>query len=277
MTAVPPGFVRRSEDGAEAVLRADLATSLAAAGIADPETLRDRASNTYRGRGRPFGVEVPGAGRVFVRPYLHGGVLGRLTGDLHAGDGRFASELALHVDAARAGVPVCEALGFVSRAAGPFRRGWLLLRELPGAGDLLDVLASPLPPPLRRALLAAAGRAVRALHDAGFDHPDLHFKNLLLDGTGTVRVLDLDRSRRRSSLPRERRLAGLFRFDRYAAKQVAAGAAISRADRLRVFRAYAGADWPDRAERRAIAARLAREIARHAAVRALSRPAEARA
>lgn len=267
MAAPPPGFRRASVDGAEAVLRDDVAGALLAAGIAEPESLRAGAAAVYRGRGRPFGVDVPGAGRVFVRPYLHGGVLGPLTGDRHVGDGRFAQELAAHVEAAAAGVPVCEALGYVSLPAqGLFRRGWLLLRELPGARDLLDVLGDA-PPARRRVVLAAAGRAMRALHDAGFDHPDLHLKNLLLGGDGSVRVLDLDRVRRRDALARERRLAGLFRFDRFAAKQAAAGARVSRTDRLRVLRGYAGADWPPRDEVRALAARLRREIARHAAAR----------
>jgi hypothetical protein len=267
----PAGFVRHARDGAELVLRADVADALLAAGAADPESLRAAATAEYRGRGRAFGVDVAGAGRVFVRPYLHGGVLGRVTGDLHAGDGRFAGELAAHVEAAAAGVPVCEALGFVSTpAGGVFRRGWLLLRELPGSRDLLDVLGSAAPR-RRRRVLEDAGRAIRALHDAGFDHPDLHLRNLLLAADGTVRVLDLDRVRRRASLARERRIAGLFRFDRYGAKQAAAGAPVSRVDRLRVLRAYAGADWPPRDEVRALAARLRREIARHAAVRAVSR------
>ncbi|MCE9636276.1 MAG: lipopolysaccharide kinase InaA family protein [Planctomycetes bacterium] len=262
-------FVRASTGGAETFLRADVAPCLLAAGIADPESLRGRSTATYEGRGRPFGFDARGVGRVFVRPYLHGGVFGAITRDRHAGDGRFESEVEAHVAAAAAGVPVCEALGFVSRSAGGiFRRGWLVLRELPGARDLLAVLSAPLAAARRRAILAAAGRAVRALHDAGFDHPDLHLKNLLLDdaqsGEVTVRVLDLDRTVRVDRLPRERRLAGLFRFDRYAAKQAAAGAPITRADRLRVFVAYAGPDWPAREERRAIARRLRRHIGRHA-------------
>lgn len=271
MLPPPPGFERHAAGGGDAVLRSDVAAALLAAGIADPEALRAGAVASYEGRGRPFGLDVIGAGRVFVRPYLHGGVLGRLTGELHTGDGRFAAELAAHVDAARAGVPVCEALGYVARpAGGVFRCGWLVLRELPGSMDLLEMLRGTLTPAERRALLAAAGRAIRTLHDAGFDHPDLHLKNLLFDAHGVVRVLDLDRVRRRAEVSRERRIAGLFRFDRYAAKQVAAGAPISRVDRLRVLTAYAGDDWPARGEVRALAARLAREIARHAAVRRLS-------
>lgn len=281
MAGLPPGFERRTDGGADMVLRSDVAAALVAAGIADPECLRRRASATYRGRGEPFGVAVEGAGRVFVRPYLHGGVLGRVTGDLHAGDGRFASEVAAHVAAAAAGVPVCDALGYVSRGAGPFRRGWLLLREIPGARDVLEVLCQRADCRTavreRADVLTTAGRAIRALHDAGLDHPDLHLKNLLLGPDGVVRVLDLDRCRLRDALPRERRLAGLFRFDRYAAKQAAAGLPVSRTDRLRVLRAYAGADWPARDELRALAARLRREIARHAVVRAAPRRAEVRA
>jgi hypothetical protein len=230
---------------------------------------------------------------VFVRPYLHGGAFGRITGDRFASDARFAAELAAHVDAAAAGVPVCEALGVVSRGAGlGMRRGWLLLREIDGARDLLETLCARPPaeriaPRRRRALLAKAGRAIRALHDAGFEHPDLHLKNLLVrrgatDATtaagaaGTddeaVLVLDLDAVRRRPSLDRERRLTGLFRFDRYAAKQAAAGHPVTRTDRLRVLHAYAADAWPARDEVRALAARLRAHIARHVAVR--SRAAE---
>jgi hypothetical protein len=265
MVSLPPGFSRRETDDATLVLRDDVAGALTAAGARDPESLRRAAVAAYEGRGRPFGVEVPGAGRVFVRQYLHGGAMRRVTRDLYRGDTRFAAELRALVDAARAGAPVPEALGFVSRAAGlGFRRGWLLAREVAGACDVLHFLDAEPPAARRREVLAAAGRAMRALHDAGFEHPDLHFKNLLLTPDGTVLVLDLDRAQRHRSLARARRLAGLFRFDRFAAKQAAAGRRVSRADRLRVLRAYAGADWPERGELRALAARLASHVARHA-------------
>jgi hypothetical protein len=264
MSRVPPGFSRHERDGALLVLRDDLAAALVDGGIADPDALRSRARATYEGRGRPFGLEIDGVGRVFVRPYLHGGWLGRLTGDRHAGDRRFVDELRALEEARRAGVPVCEPLGVVTRAAAlGMRRGWLLLRELVGAEDVLAFLERGPPPAERHAVLGRLGAALRKLHDAGFEHPDLHFKNALLGSDGAVLVIDLDRVRRCTDLSRARRLAGLFRFDRYAAKQVVAGHAISRTDRLRVLRAYAGADWPERDETRAIARRLARHVARH--------------
>jgi hypothetical protein len=268
MGELPPGFSRRSIDGAALVLRDDVADALVAAGVASPETWRARASATYAGRGRPFGVEIADAGRVFVRQYLHGGALRRVTGERYTGDARFLAELSALVDAATAGVPVETPLGVVSAPAGlGTRRGWLIAREIPDAVDALRFLVDGPTPARRRAVLAAAGRAMRALHDAGFDHPDLHLKNLLVVPDGRVLVLDLDGVRRTTPLPRERRLAGLFRFDRFAAKQAAAGAAVSRADRMRVLRAYAGDDWPRRDELRDLARKLARHVARHEAAR----------
>ena len=41
------------------------------------------------------------------------------------------------------------------------------------------------------------------------------------------------------------------------------GSPVTRTDRLRVLRAYAGDDWPERAELRELARSLARHIARH--------------
>jgi tRNA A-37 threonylcarbamoyl transferase component Bud32 len=268
MELVPPGFSRRAHAGASLVLRDDVADGLVAAGAAAPESLRTRASATYEGRGRPFGVDVPGAGRVFVRQYRHGGALRRITGELYRGDGRFLAELSALVDAAKAGVRVAEALGVVSAPGGlGLRRGWLFAREVPGAVDVLTFLVRRPPPARRRAVLESAGRAIRALFDAGFEHPDLHLKNLLLAPDGTVLVLDFDRVRRRRELTRERREAALFRFDRYAAKQAAAGLPVSRVDRMRVLKACAGSGWPRGEELRAVARRLARHVARHRAAR----------
>jgi hypothetical protein len=265
MEPLPPGFSRRSTGGAETVLRDDVAEALLGAGAAEPESMRGRAAATFEGRGRPFAVEVPGAGRVFVRQYLHGGALRRVTGDRYRGDARFLEEVRAMSDAASAGVPVPEALGFVSRPAGlAMRRGWLFAREVAGARDALAFLSARPPAAARRGVLASAGRAMRRLHDAGFEHPDLHLKNLLVTASGEVLVLDLDAARRRDALTREQRLAGLFRFDRYAAKQAAAGKPVSRADRLRVLRAYAGDEWPRRDEVRDLARRLASHIRRHA-------------
>ncbi len=275
MPEAPPGFSRREAGGATLLLRDDVAEALVAAGAAEPGGLRAQAHTVYAaGRGEAFGVDVAGAGAVFVRPYLHGGLLGRLTGELHAGDGRFAGELEALVAARAAGVPVPEALGVVSRPrALGMRAGWLLLREERGAVDVLAFLAGDPPPARRRAVLATAGRALRRLHDAGFEHPDLHLRNLLLTPRGDVLVLDLDRVRRHAELPRERRLAGLFRFDRHAAKQAARGLPVARADRLRVLRAYAGAEWPGRDELRALAKRLAAHIERHGSARKGAREA----
>lgn len=275
MRDVPEGFRRISADGAALVLRDDVASALTAAGFADPAALAASAPRRYRGRGAPFALDVPGVGAVFVRPYLHGGLLGKVTADRFGGEQRFADEVATLARCAARGVPVPEVLGYVARGAGlGLRRGWLLTREAPGAQDLLRVLRDAAPV-RRRAVLARAGRACRALHDAGVEHTDLHWKNLLVLRDDRVLVLDLDGARDTGApLPRDVRLRGLFRCDRYADKQTRAGHPLTRTDRLRFLRAYAGADWPPRDELRRIAADLARHIGRHRS--SLSAPAQER-
>lgn len=264
MAETPTGFALHEHDGARCVLRDDCAAALLAAGVAEPESWRDRATRVLGGRGPTFAVAVPDVGSVCVRPYRHGGALRHVTGDRYAGDTRFAGELALTVALAAEGVPVPEVLGYVSQAAGlGFRRGWLLTFEQVGASDVIEFLRSAPRPTSRRATLRTAGRSARRLHDAGVVHPDLHLANLLRVSDDRVLVLDLDAAQRVPDLDRDQRLDGLFRLDRHAEKQRSQGHPISRTDRLRVLRAYAGDDWPDRDEVRRLAARLRRHVARH--------------
>ena len=268
MSDQPEGFIRTAEDGAVLVLRADVAATLRAAGLSDPTSVRSQALRTFVGRGEPFALSVAGVGDVFVRPYVHGGLLAPLTGDRFSGDGRFAAEVAVLAACAAAGVPVPEVLGYVSRSVSRavglgLRKGWLLTREVPGAVDLLAYLADAAPSE-RQGVLRTAGQACRALHDEGVEHPDLHWKNLLVAAPDRVLVLDLDGARAHAEpLDQESRRRALLRCDRYAAKQAARGHRLTRTDRLRFLRAYAGADWPDRAEVRRWATDLARHIGRH--------------
>lgn len=264
MASDPDGFLRHELESDVCVLRADVADALMAAGVRNPESWRATATRVYGGRASTFGVSIAGVGDVCVRPYVHGGAMRHLTGDRYAGDGRFARELALLVEATAADVPVTQPLGYVSRrTTGVLRRGWLLTVEERAASDVLAYLESGPPPASRHATVRTAGRAVRRLHDAGIDHPDLHLANLLRLSDERVLVLDLDAATSGAPLTRERRLAGLFRLDRHAEKQRARGATVARTDRLRLLRAYAADDWPERAEVRRLAGELARHVSRH--------------
>jgi hypothetical protein len=169
----------------------------------------------------------PSVERWVVRHYHRGGAVAGRLGDryLRVGIPRPFRELRM-LEAVRAlGVPAPEPVGAAVHAAGPFYRGDLATRWVPGSMDLATLLfgaagtsgAVGLSEGKRghdddscRAAMEAAGRLVRILHDRGVDHPDLNLKNILLASPGSIRgadvsdggdaelralVLDLDRAR----------------------------------------------------------------------------------
>jgi tRNA A-37 threonylcarbamoyl transferase component Bud32 len=141
-------------------------------------------------------------------------------------------------------VPVLECVGAVVLRSLTGWRGFLLSKEVRGAVDLQTFLYAPAAHaewPVTDAL-AAAGAAVRALHDAGVSHADLHPKNLLLDAsTAGVRVLDLDRARASDApLTEAQRLDNLVRLARSVEKHRLKGMAVGRRAALRFLRAYGG-------------------------------------
>lgn len=184
------------------------------------------------------------AGALLVRPYRKGGLLRHLRGASFRGRMRPLDELVLLRRLAALSVPVPEAVGCVVRRSALGWQGHLVTQEVGGALDLeawLHGVALPGQPP-RRTVLARAGRAVRALHEAGVEHADLHPKNLLLTPDGDVLLLDLDRARQDDHPLREdARLRNLTRLARAIEKHRLKGLQTSPRDALRFLDGYAGA------------------------------------
>jgi len=78
---------------------------------------------------------------------------------------------------------------------------FLITREIPGAKILKDLLP-------HRELIAALGTFVRAIHDAGVRHDDLHLGNVLVSGS-TLHLVDVHRAAIRPKLARAERIEGL--------------------------------------------------------------------
>ncbi len=116
-------------------------------------------------------------------------------------------------------------------------RAFLLLREVPDGVDLRRHLAACRDPARRRALAAALGRALARVHAAGFDHPDLYAKHVLVsvddDGAPRLHFLDWQRSRRRPTVPWARRCRDLAVLDATLADGL-----VSPRERLRCLAAY---------------------------------------
>ncbi len=145
------------------------------------------------------------------------------------------------------------------------RRAFVLLRDEVGMSDLRAFLPTLTNEERRARLAATLGRELARLHDAGFDHPDLYAKHVLVSENGAgyrVSILDWQRSRHRRVVPWRVRVRDLAVLDATLHQTLA-----SDRTRCRVLRTYlkttAHADRPS-------LARAARQV-RMKAVRLLRR------
>jgi 3-deoxy-D-manno-octulosonic acid kinase len=184
-----------------------------------------------------------------LRLYRRGGLLARLVRETYLGVAkRPLRELAVTAEARRRGVPAAEVLA--ARVEGGLAyRGALLTAELPGALTLLEALGRAPDAVGRRALAAAAGRAVALLHAAGIAHADLNATNIVVhadSGGVAVALLDFDRARLRPGpLGHTARRRNLRRLARSFAKLDPDGA-LSGAEERRAFHAAYRAEAGER-------------------------------
>lgn len=137
------------------------------------------AAAALGGRGVPVRLPAP-AGPLLAKRLARGGFYGRIARADFATPARLEALVALQRALESVGVPVAP-LAF-ARALPRGRRFVLEFAtvELAAVRDAAAWLGAPVERRLRRALLRAAGAAVRALHRAGVAHRDLNAKNVLL-------------------------------------------------------------------------------------------------
>jgi len=146
------------------------------------------------GRGGAARLVLRGGKVVYVRQYLRGGLVRFFNRDRFLlRPPRPMRELEATESARAAGchVPIVHAVAV--EESGPFYRGWIVTSAIDDARAYIDVLAAA-GEDGRATLLAAAGGAIRDLHDAGVYHPDLNGHNLLIDADDKVAIIDFDRA-----------------------------------------------------------------------------------
>lgn len=150
------------------------------------------------GRQPTYSVPLPEREeRVVVRHSRHGGLLGRLRGDLFLPPTRAPYELLVSHLLAGAGIRTPPVVAIAVYRAGPvFRRSDVATVELPGR-DLGSALLDEPDADVRHGWLSAVADLLKSLAEVGAWHPDLNLRNVLLveDGHGSVDafVLDVDR------------------------------------------------------------------------------------
>ncbi len=222
-----PGYADERVGSARVIARRDVldfvSDAVRAAGTLYDFALAQPDAETIAGRATIYVIPGPGDSRWLVRRLTHGGFLAPLTGDrfLRLGTPRPFRELLLSQVLRDMGVPTPAVLAAAVYRSGPIYRGEVAREEIFGAEDLgATLFARPQRTPSQRlAALAAAGRLVGSLHQAGVVHPDLNLRNVLLewcDGAPRAYILDLEKCRRLPQTSARQRRLMLSRFRRSA-------------------------------------------------------------
>jgi 3-deoxy-D-manno-octulosonic acid kinase len=245
--ALPPDFETWTFSGGSSAARRDVADAVRQA-LATSGTLYRWAETqpgrrVFVGRGPAFGVTL-GPAPAVVRHARHGGLLAPLLGDLFVGATRFHHEAALSRRLAEGGVRTPAVLAGVRYRAGPAHRADVATAAVEGR-DLFELFFGDAPPTgaERAAVLDATGRLVRRLHDAGFVHPDLQLRNVLVAGSASPAaeawLLDVDTCREIGRDGDAARARNLERFYRSWAKWNALrGLRLTAADRAAFSASY---------------------------------------
>ena len=195
---------------------------------------RDAVRAQARGRGTAWLVDTP-AGRMFLRHYHRGGMVARANADRYLWTGftraRPVREFRALADAHAAGLPVpAPVAGRVVRT-GLWYRADILIAAI----DVDMTLAERIAHKDVSVDWAGAGRAIGAVHRAGWFHADLNAHNVLFAWDGRVWIVDFDRARRMRPGARWQR-ANMARLHRSLLK-VARGDASAIAEGWSVLRA----------------------------------------
>lgn len=191
----------------------------------------DRA--TSEGRGAICDATLADGSQLVLRGFRRGGWLGPLRGAALSSPDRLFAELRACHQLAQRGAPVPTPAFAVAHRGAACWTGGVATRRIPAAGNGLELLRSqPAEEHLAR-ISQAAGRAVRAFHEAGGQHADLHIGNLLVRDIAEpqVFVIDLDRARVGPPPGPARRARELARLERSLHKWLRRGADAAGAPR----------------------------------------------
>jgi 3-deoxy-D-manno-octulosonic acid kinase len=293
---LPPGFEMISGRGAPGVtliVAARARTALLEAGIDRPDDLSSGptvAEWVEGGRVR-HPVLMAGDERWLLKAYRRGGLFARWNPDLYWSPMRFIRELDTSLRAVRSGVPAPEPIALVLRSAGRWGgfRAWQVVRFLPSVRSLREYLGDAGRPatdggPAIASVFRAAGEAVRRMHEAEIDHPDLNVGNILAgpsrDTAGAVEpgaaaayIIDWDRARPRAagSWNPHRNLLRLWRSALKMARVTRPAAAPDRRAVQAFLRGYFHQNRAGLRSLRGYARRRVADIALHSLIWDLSR------
>lgn len=168
-------------------------------GLFDPEWLmaEDKIRATSQGRNAAWFLHHNGVDMV-LRHYYRGGLIGRVNKDLFLRQpvekSRAMAEFSLLSWMYEQDLPVPRPVAARFSPVGIFYRADILTQTIPASETLADRL---LHAPLDEETWHSVGEAVAKIHDAGVLHSDLNCRNILIDQTSKIWIIDFDKCERR--------------------------------------------------------------------------------
>lgn len=200
-------------DGARALVAPGFSRVLDELHLLDREAWRATLGDA-KPRGRATAVELIGGQQLVLRGFRHGGAFGALLGERLRSPQRLFEEMRVTHALAQRGAPVPSPAFAVAHRSRVGWTGGIATLRVDHATNALDY-ARARPERLER-VARAAGHAIRAFHDAGGRHSDLHIGNLMVRETGETQVIviDLDRARALAPPSPGRRAREIARLER---------------------------------------------------------------
>ncbi len=150
---------------------------------------------TAEGRGSALLLETT-FGPAVLRRYLRGGWAARFSRDRYFFTGyqrsRPVAEFNILVRLQALGLAVPHPLAAQCKRDGLFYTGALLTRRIENVVPLADLLGHQA---AAGELWPAVGKCIHGFHKNGVVHADLNARNILIQGTNTVYLIDFDRAR----------------------------------------------------------------------------------
>lgn len=165
----------------------------------DSEWLRreGKLRATSQGRNAAWFIHHDGVDMV-LRHYYRGGLIGRVNKDLFLRQpvekSRAMAEFSLLLWMYEQDLPVPRPVAARFSPVGIFYRADILTQTIPASETLADRL---LHAPLDENTWHSVGEAVAKIHNAGVLHSDLNCRNILIDQTSKIWIIDFDKCERR--------------------------------------------------------------------------------
>jgi len=129
-----------------------------------------------------------------VREYRRGGLIGLILKKHYFLDNRPIRELEVWCHAYEYDVPVPVPLGVMWQVHWPFVSGTIATQYFPSK-HLQEFLESKPQADKRKSALLKTGKTIRKMHAAEIVHADLQVRNILVEPTGVVSLIDFDNSK----------------------------------------------------------------------------------